>query len=178
MYNLQGVRPLLPPVITSTSKSKRREYAAVMSYETDLIPKGSSIRSCASLLATSPPFSNETAPMTAYMVCARTSSSPDAMRLSGYYRLATEQYRNRTISAYLPGFPSDHCLHVVLARQLGHLCPVGQEALGASGEMAQAFQGRVGERNAAKLVCLWCAVRGSSALRESERSLQLHDAFS
>lgn len=116
--------------------------------------------------------------MTAYIVCARTSSSPDEMRLSGYYRLATEKDRNRPILAYLPGFPSDHLLHVVLARQLGHLCSVGQEALGAGGEVAQAFQGRVREWNAAKRVCLCCVVCGFGALRESERSLQLHDAFS
>lgn len=53
-------------------------------YETVLRPSGSSIRSWATLLAMCPPFSNETAPITAYMVCASTSSRPEALRSSGY----------------------------------------------------------------------------------------------
>jgi hypothetical protein len=35
------------------------------------------------LLAMCPPFSNETAPITAYMVCAKTSSRPEDLRSSG-----------------------------------------------------------------------------------------------
>lgn len=48
-----------------------------------LNPNGANIRSRATSFATCPPFSSDTAPTTAYIVCARTSSKPELARFWG-----------------------------------------------------------------------------------------------
>lgn len=126
-----------------------------------------------------PPFSNETAPTTAYMVCARTNSRPEAWRLSGYkkVRLAQDQSLGARQSN-LSGRPAKHLLHVVFLRKLSQLCPVCQEALGAGRKVLQSIQRRVSKWHATMLVLLHGGGRGRGVLHESERSLQLHDPFS
>ena len=49
-----------------------------------LNPRGANMRSRATLFATALPFSREMAPITAYIVWARTRSIPELSRLLGY----------------------------------------------------------------------------------------------
>lgn len=164
---------------------KRRENAAESLpmqddrlHETALSPKGSSIRSWATLLAMCPPFSSEIAPMTAYIVCARIKSSPDPARLSGCADIVSKESTSESrMRTYISGLPSNHLLHIVFMRELGHLPPVGQKALFLRRKILQSIQRGVRKWHTAILVLLGPGTRGL-VLHEGKGSLQLHDAFS
>ena len=93
-----------------------------------ITPMGSNILSLATLFATSPPCSNDTAPIIAYSACASTSSEPDPLTFSACNRKRTNQHQltqHKTSfrvrgkkKAYLLRLPPHHGKQAIFVRQI------------------------------------------------------------
>jgi hypothetical protein len=97
-----------------------------------LRPRGLNILSRVTRFATSPPRCRAMAPMIEYKVCARTTSTPEVLRLSDFRMVSP--HLDRTVSAasntHIPGLPSCNLVQGICLSNLRKPGSVESFALG------------------------------------------------